>query len=64
VNVHAKTTLTEPARTWSWQLSGAGTRVGQGRSEPAFEGERDPKYAFRWKRVDTLRFKGGIGQGV
>lgn len=27
VNVHAKTALTEPARTWSWQLSGAGTRV-------------------------------------
>ena len=27
VNVHAKTALTEPARTRSWQLSGAGTRV-------------------------------------
>jgi hypothetical protein len=27
VNVHAKTALTEPARTWSWQLSEAGTRV-------------------------------------
>ena len=27
VNVHAKTTLTEPARSRSWQLSGAGTRV-------------------------------------
>ena len=27
VNVHAKTTLTEPARTRRWQLSEAGTRV-------------------------------------
>jgi hypothetical protein len=26
-NVHAKTTLTEPARTRRWQLSEAGTRV-------------------------------------
>jgi len=29
VNVHAKTTLTEPARTRRWQLSEAGTRMTQ-----------------------------------
>ena len=30
-NVHAKTTLTEPARTRRWQLSEAGTRVARDR---------------------------------
>jgi len=30
VNAHAKTTLTEPARTRRWQLSEAGTRVARG----------------------------------
>ena len=31
VDVHAKTALTEPVRTWAWQLSEAGTRVARGR---------------------------------
>ena len=41
VNVHAKTTLTEPARTRRWQLSGAGTRVARdlsAKAQPVAEG--------------------------
>ena len=42
VNVHAKTTLTEPARTRRWQLSEAGTRVARALT---LKGQHRPRQA-------------------